>query len=518
MLHLSPAVREHFLLGRRALMPRLVLEIGTEELPPRFFPPAVGQLKEGMEGLLERLRLSHGEVRVWGTPRRLVVLVEEVAARQAAATREERGPAAKVAFKDGQPTKAAEGFAKRYGLTAQDLVSKQTEQGEYVFAVVHDPEAPAGPALAGALPELITSLSFPKSMRWGSTSLRFGRPVRWVLALLGEDVISFPLGDLQSGREARGHPVLVNEMFSVSSAEAYEKELEAKFVVVDPERRRAALAQQLAEIAEANDAEVMDDGLLEETVYLVEWPTCGLGKFDPNFLTLPRAVLVEEMRHVQSYFPMQNAAGELVPSFIAVRDGGGENLDGIIRGWEHVLVAKLIDASFFYEQDLKKPLAERVEALRGVVFQEKLGTMYEKVVRIGRIAETAASQMELPAAQVALLARAVLLAKADLTSEVVTELSDLQGTMGREYAIASGEPAEVAEAIGEHYRPRFAGDAIPATQVGRVLALADKLDNICRALRHRRDAERVGRSVWVAAGRDGRAEYRARVGAAGGVG
>ncbi len=273
--------------------------------------------------------------------------------------------------------------------------------------------------------------------------------------------------------------MLANEMFPVSSAEAYEKELEAKFVVVDPERRRAALAQQLAEIAEAHDAKVMDDGLLEETVYLVEWPTCGLGKFDPAFLRLPRPVLVEEMRHVQSYFPMQNAAGELVPSFIAVRDGGGENLEGIIRGWEHVLVAKLIDASFFYEQDLKKPLAERVEALRGVVFQEKLGTMYEKVVRIGRIAETAAAQMGMPPTQVALLACAVLLAKADLTSEVVTELSDLQGTMGREYAVASGEPAEMAEAIGEHYRPCFAGDAIPATQIGRVLALADKLDNIC---------------------------------------
>ena len=439
-------------------MPRLVLEIGTEELPPRFFPPAMGQLKEGMEGVLERLRLSHGEVRVVGTPRRLVVIAEEVAAQQAAATREERGPASKVAFdKEGKPTKAAEGFARRYGVTAQDLVVKQTEQGEYVFAVVHEPEAPAGPALAGALPELISGLSFPKSMRWGSTSLRFGRPVRWVLALLGDEVISFPLADVRSGREARGHPMLSNEMFPVSSSEAYERELEAHFVSVDPERRRAALAQQLAEMAEMQGAEVIEDGLLEETVYLLEWPTCGLGSFDPAFLRLPRAVLVEEMRHVQSYFPMQTAAGELVPNFIAVRDGGRENLEGIIRGWEHVLVAKLIDASFFYEQDLKKPLAERVEALRGVVFQEKLGTMYEKVVRIGRIAETAGEQMELPAAQIALLARAVLLAKADLTSEVVTELSDLQGTMGQEYALASGEPPEVAEAIGEHYRPRFAG-------------------------------------------------------------
>ena len=303
--------------------------------------------------------------------------------------------------------------------------------------------------------------------------------MRWVLALLGADVISFPLADLRSGRGARGHPVLANEMFPVAAAETYEKELEAHFVIADPERRRAALAQQLAEIAEANDAQVMDDGLLEETVYLVEWPTCGLGRFDPDFLRLPRPVLVEEMRHVQSYFPMQNAAGDLVPSFIAVRDGGGENLEGIVRGWEHVLVAKLIDASFFYAEDLKKPLADRVEALRGVVFQEKLGTMYEKVVRLGRIAETAASQMKLPAAQVARLARAVLLAKADLTSDVVTELSDLQGTMGRRYALASGEPTEVAEAIGEHYRPRFAGDAIPATQIGRALALADKLDSIC---------------------------------------
>jgi len=460
-------------------MPRLVVEIGTEELPPRFFPSAMAQLQEGAAALLERLRLTHGQVHVLGTPRRLALVVENVAAQQAAAVREERGPSAKVAFdKEGKPTKAAEGFARRHGLTAPDLVVKQTDGGEYVFAVVHEPEAPAPQALAAALPDLISGLSFPKSMRWGSTALRFGRPVRWVLALLGEEVIRFRLADLQSGREARGHPVLADGMFPVPSAEEYEGALERHSVIVDPERRRAALAQQLADLAEAQDAAVMDDGLLEETVYLVEWPTCGLGSFDPAFLRLPRPVLVEEMRHVQSYFPLQNAAGELIPGFIAVRDGGGANLEGIIRGWEHVLVAKLIDASFFYEQDLKRPLAERVEDLRGVVFQEKLGTMYEKVVRLRRIAEVAAGQMAFGAVDIAQLARAVLLAKADLTTEVVTDMSGLQGTMGREYALASGEPAEVAEAIGEHYRPRFAGDAIPQTQLGRGLALADKLDNI----------------------------------------
>lgn len=460
-------------------MPRFVLEIGTEELPPRFFPPALSQLREQGEAMVDRLRLSHGETKVYGTPRRLVLVVKDIAAQQAAAVREERGPSAKVAFDaQSQPTKAAEGFARRHKVSTQDLVVKQTDQGEYVFAMVHEPEAPAAEALASACPDLIAGLSFPKSMRWGTTSLRFGRPVRWVLALLDDQVVEFTLADLMSGRNARGHPVLADQMFPVSHAANYEGELERHFVIVDPTRRRAAIERQIAELAHPQQARVVDGGLLEDSICLVEWPTCALGTFDPAFLRLPRPVLVEEMKHVQSYFPLENELGELLPSFIAVRDGGSEHLPGIVQGWESVLRAKLIDAGYFYDQDLKTPLGERVEDLKGVVFQEKLGTMYEKMERVRKVAAAAAEQVGLSKSDRAALDRAALLCKADLTTEAVTDISTLQGVMGQEYALASGEPVEVADAIGEHYRPRFAGDDLPHTQLGRLLSVCDKLDTI----------------------------------------
>jgi glycyl-tRNA synthetase beta chain len=460
-------------------MPRFVLEIGTEELPPRFFPPAMQQLRESAEGALARARLSHQGVTVLGTPRRLVLIVEEVAPRQAPSVREERGPAARIASdEEGKPTRAAAGFARRHGVAPEDLVRRQTDQGEYVFAVVHEPEAGAGEALAGLLPDLIAGLSFPKSMRWGTESMRFGRPIRWLLALLGADVVRFSLAGLDSGRAARGHPVLANEMFEVPEASAYEEALARHFVAVDPARRRAAIERQVTELAESVGARVGDGELLDETTYLVEWPTAALGGFDRDFLRLPRPVLVEEMRHVQSYFPLEDEHGALLPSFVAVRDGGREHIETVVRGWEYVLIAKLIDAGFFYDQDLKTPLEDRVGALRGVVFQEKLGTMYEKVERLRQVAAEVASQAGLPPDQAAALDRAALLCKADLTTDVVTELSDLQGVMGGVYARHFAESEETARAISEHYRPRFAGDSVPSTELGRALALADKTDTI----------------------------------------
>jgi glycyl-tRNA synthetase beta chain len=460
-------------------MPRFVLEIGTEELPPRFLPPAMQQLGDAAESALARARLSHQGVTVLGTPRRLVLIVAAVAARQVPAVREERGPAARIAFdEEGKPTRAAAGFARRHGLAPEDLVRRQTDQGEYVFAIVHEPEAAAAEALAGLLPDLITGLSFPKSMRWGAESIRFGRPIRWLLALLGDEVVRFSLAGLHSGRAARGHPVLANEMFEVPDASAYEEELARHFVVVDPARRRAAIEQQVAELADSVGAQVVNGELLDETTYLVEWPTAALGRFERDFLRLPRPVLVEEMRHVQSYFPLEDERGALLPNFVAVRDGGRERIETVVRGWEYVLIAKLIDAGFFYDQDLKTPLEDRVGALRGVVFQEKLGTMYEKVARLRRVAAEVASQAGLPPAPAAALDRAALLCKADLTTDVVTDLPDLQGVMGGVYARHFGEPEQVAQAVSEHYRPRFAGDAVPSTDLGRALALADKVDTI----------------------------------------
>jgi len=498
-------------------MPRFVLEIGTEEIPPRYFPVALPHLAEAGKGMLERARLSHDEAKVYGTPRRLVFIAENLAAVQAPAVREERGPAAKIAFDaQGKPTKAAEGFARRWGITPDKLVRKQTDpsatlgtgQGEYVFAIITEPELPAVQALAPLLPGLITGIPFPKAMRWGSGALRFGRPIRWLLALVDDEVVEFELEGVKSGRLTRGHPVLAEGMFPISHAAEYEERLGERFVTVDDVERQKSIRGQLEAIARAQQADPVgvrwelpldraqrwmfpewvlqqmtsSDGLLMQTTFLTEWPKLALGHFDASFLNLPRPVLIEEMCYVQCYFPLEDGQANLLPSFIAVRDGGEEHLDKVVAGWENVLRSKLIDARYFYEQDLKTPLADRVEALKGVVFQEKLGTMHGKMERIRAIARDLGTQLALDGGKTEVLEKAALLCKADLTTEMVTELSGLQGIMGREYALRSGEDADVADAIGEHYRPRFAGDSIPQSRLGQLLAIADKADSITACL------------------------------------
>jgi len=495
-------------------MPRFVLEIGTEEIPPRFFPPALAQLHRDGRQMLERARLVFEDIKVYGTPRRLALIVEGLADRQAPETREERGPSAKIAFDaDGNPAKAAQGFARRYGLSPEQLVRKETDQGEYVFAVVKAPELPAGEALAGLLPDLIAGLSFPKTMRWGTGKLRFGRPIRWLLALVDDQVVEFELEGLRSGRETRGHPVLADGMHELKQASEYEARLWELSVIVDPDERQRRIEEQLTQIAADQGGTCLHGGrwydwpvsqfvtrpdafatdmstnLILQTVFLVEWPLCAMGRYDESFQNLPNPILIEEMQHVQSYFPLAEPWQDgdddwkLLPQFIAVRDGRDHNLDGVVAGWENVLRAKLIDASFFYEQDLKRPLADRVDDLKGVVFQEKLGTMYDKVERIKAVSSALSEALELDAPRREWLARAAYLCKADLTTEVVTELSDLQGVMGAIYAAdkehqQQAEPEEVSLAIRDHYRPRSAQDDTPGTTIGTFLAIADKIDTI----------------------------------------
>jgi len=495
-------------------MPRFVLEIGTEEIPPRFFPPALAQLRRDGRQMLERARLGFEDVKVYGTPRRLALIVEAIADRQAPETREERGPAAKVAFDaDGNPTKAAQGFARRCGLAPEQLVKKETDQGEYVFAVVRAPELPAGEALAGLLPDLIAGLSFPKTMRWGTGKLRFGRPIRWLLALVGEDVVSFELEGLRSGRETRGHPVLADGMKPVESAAAYEGALRERFVLVDPDERVELIYRQIQGIATTHEASahraVRDEETIEqlmekpeefaqvvawnlaiETAFLVEFPTAACGSFSEEFLELPEEVLIEEMIHVQSYFPLKDSGGRLLPRFIAIRDGGEEHLGTVVRGWESVLRAKLIDASYFYSEDRKRRLDDYVSDLEGMVFHEKLGTVHDKMQRLSTIAAVAGQQLRLSPRQKSDLVRAAVLCKADLATQMVAELSGLQGTMGSIYARKDREHTAVWEAIGQHYRPRSADDdildripdetegEIPDAGIGSVLAVADRVDTL----------------------------------------
>jgi glycyl-tRNA synthetase beta chain len=494
-------------------MARLVLEIGTEEIPPRYFPVALPALAEQGKAMLERARLSFREAKVYGTPRRLVFIAEDMAAVQSPKLREERGPAMKVAFDaEGKPTRAAEGFARRWGLTPGKLERRQTGQGEYVFAVIQEPELPAAQALAPLLPGLITSIPFPKTMRWGTGKLRFGRPIRWLLALVDEEVVEFELDGIRSGRLTRGHPVLAEGMYEVGEAAEYEKVLEGQKVVVDPDARREILRKTADELADAAGGIVwfwslpgpmtltdlvkepywfewgIQNNLILRAAFLVEWPTAGIGHFEEAYLALPEPILEAEMVHVQEYFPVRKrlvgteSKGRLLPCFVAVRDGGSDCLNEVVRGWESVLRSKLEDARYFYDRDRRVPLSDRLQGLRGVVLQEKLGSVYDKVQRVGVVARHFAGQLHLPVRDRDLLGRAALLAKADLTTELVAELPTLQGVIGRHYALLSGEPVAVADAIEEHYRPRHARDDTPWDLLSTILAISDKLDTVVACL------------------------------------
>lgn len=466
-------------------MPRLLLEIGTEEIPPAWLPPAIEQLVAAAGQRMETARIAYGSLKAYATPRRLALIGEEVAERQTPAVREVRGPAAKAAFDaQNRPTRAAEGFARSQDVEVSALEVRETDQGQYVFAVIRDEGRDTVEVMGEILPEIIKSLSFPKSMRWGTGTLRFARPIRSLVALLGDRPIPFVLDGLRAGRRTRGHVFLSRGMVSLSSADDYESALEERFVLVDSDRRLAALREELDRISQQQGGRVVDDGsLTRETTFNLEFPTALAGSFDEDFLALPREILIQAMRKVQEQFPIEDAGGRLLPKFIAVRDGDRAHLDIVREGNERVLRARLIDAQFFYERDRQTPLADRVESLREVIWQEGLGTVYDKVQRVRRLASQIAGDLNLDEQTREHIDRAALLCKADLVTSMVTEYepkmaADLQGLMGAEYARDSGEPQAVADAIAEHYRPRGADDKPPATVVGRVVALADKLDTL----------------------------------------
>lgn len=455
----------------------LLLEIGMEECPARFVGPALGELARLMEERLSAERLAHGGIRTLGTPRRLAVVVEGLAERQAELTQEVKGPPARVAFDEtGAPTQAARGFAANQGVRVEELVVKETAGGAYVVAVRHEPGKAATEVLPGVLASVVTSLRFPKSMRWGDGSLRFARPIRWLVALLGDEVVPFGLEGVTSGRATRGHRILADRAIEIASADEYVERLrEAGWVLVDVKERRESIRRQVEALAaEAGGELVMDEALLEEVTHLVEWPTALLGTFDRRYLDVPADILITSMKEHQKYFPVR--AGRLLPVFVAVRNGDDTSLDVVRAGNEKVLAARLADARFFYEEDLKRPLDARLDQLRGILFQERLGSLWDKVERIRGILSRVGAAY--PAAVRAKADRAALLCKADLVTHVVYEFPELQGVMGREYALAAGEDPEVAEAILEHYMPRHAQDGLPQTEPGILVSFADKADTI----------------------------------------
>ena len=457
----------------------LLFEIGTEEIPAHVMPHLLEDLAQLAETMLKEHRLSYEKVRTLGTPRRAALIVTGLAERQEDINTETRGPSVAIAFDaDGNPTKAGAGFARGQGVDPSALIQRDG----YVYASVHESGAATAELLTSLLPDLVRAIPLPNSMRWGDLDFRFIRPIRWFVALYGTEIVPFTLAGVTSGNHSRGHRTLAPADFVITSAADYEAACEKAYIIVDPERRRAMICEQITETAKAcgGTAEITPD-LLEEVLYLVEYPTALSGSFEEKYLALPAEAVITPMRDHQRYFPVKAADGSLLPAFITVRNGGKAHLDVVAHGNERVLRARLADAQFFFDEDRKKSLAEHREKLKTVVFQRGLGSMYEKTERLMALTTAIVEEMAAGDTDDAALAdarRAAELSKADLVTGMVTEFTELQGIMGREYALLDGESPAVARAIDEQYMPRFAGDELPQTPLGVALSAADKIDNI----------------------------------------
>ena len=457
----------------------LLFEIGTEEIPAHVMPHLLEDLAQLAETMLKEHRLSYEKVRTLGTPRRAALIVTGLAERQEDINTETRGPSVAIAFDaDGNPTKAGAGFARGQGVDPSALIQRDG----YVYASVHESGAATAELLTSLLPDLVRAIPLPNSMRWGDLDFRFIRPIRWFVALYGTEIVPFTLAGVTSGNHSRGHRTLAPADFVITSAADYEAACEKAYIIVDPERRRAMICEQITETAKAcgGTAEITPD-LLEEVLYLVEYPTALSGSFEEKYLALPAEAVITPMRDHQRYFPVKAADGSLLPAFITVRNGGKAHLDVVAHGNERVLRARLADAQFFFDEDRRKSLAEHREKLKTVVFQRGLGSMYEKTERLMALTTAIVEEMAAGDTDDAALAdaqRAAELSKADLVTGMVTEFTELQGIMGREYALLDGESPAVARAIDEQYMPRFAGDELPQTPLGVALSVADKIDNI----------------------------------------
>ena len=454
----------------------LLFEIGAEEIPAGFMPNILGQLKQLAETKLNDAHLPFESIATYGTPRRLALIVKGLADTSAEISERHKGPSASIAYDaDGNPTKAAIGFARGKGLDVADLV---VEDG-YIYAETKTAGVPAKDIVTDMLPQLITGLNFPKSMHWGNLDAKFVRPVRWLVALLDEDVIPVEFATVKSGNVTRGHRFLGADEITIKNAASYVDTLKENFVMVDQDARRELISKQLHDIAASKNASIVwDDDLLEEINYLVEWPTALCGGFEESYLALPDAAIITPMKDHQRYFPLVDQDGKLLPMFLTVRNGSDHSIEVVQAGNERVLRARLDDAKFFFNEDRKKPLIDRQDGLTKIVFQEGLGNLADKTERLLTLGRVFSEECELHEDARVVLERATELAKTDLTTGMVTEFTELQGVMGKEYALLDGESPEVAEAIFEQYLPRFAGDVLPQTEAGKVLSIIDKIDNI----------------------------------------
>lgn len=455
----------------------LAFEIGTEEIPAFDLAGAVKQLSTMVPSLLDDAAIPHGAVKIFSSPRRLIVIAEEIPEATEEKNEVFKGPSAKIAFDaEGNPTKAAQGFARGKGVDPSSLV---VEDG-YVYARTHTPSVNVASLLSSVLNKIIHGLSWPRSQRWGVQSEYFTRPVRWIVALFGNEVIDFTFAGLVAGRTTYGHRFLAPGPFEVADADSLVDVVRSASVIPSEAEREQVIREGVAKAeAETGFTAVLHPKTLVEVINLAEYPTVLVGTFDEEFLKVPEEIIVDAMLVHQRYFPLYDKDGKLTNRFIVVSNGDPACAETIVDGNERVVRARLYDAKFFYDEDLKQPLESYVDHLGKVVFQEKLGTMLDKTNRIQRLADYLAEDAGLAGQDLSDVERAARLCKADLVTSAVVEFTSVQGVMGSYYAAASGETAQVAQAIEQHYRPRFAGDEAPDTVVGKIVAIADKLDTVC---------------------------------------
>ncbi len=469
-------------------MMKILLEIGTEDLPARFLHRTILELKELSEKVLKENAIRFSTVKTYGTPRRLSLIVEEMAEYQETRTVEHFGPPKNVAFdKNGKPTMAAEGFARTHGINTESLIIKKKGKGEYVVAIIEKKGLPVEDLLETIFTKIITTLQFPKSMRWGNGTLRFARPIRWMTSLCGDKPVCFELDGIKSSNRTYGHRLLSGREILIHDIDKYIDVLRDNYVVLNHKERKELIKNQIAHMAKSLHSVVIEDEELLETVkFLVGYAQAVAGGFDEDFLRLPKELLVSVMRDHQKHFAFQDHDGNLVNHFVVVSNTLKENASIVKTGAERVIRARFEDAKFYYEEDIKAPLIERVEELKKIIFQEGLGTMYDKVNRLIAIGDflrrrlflTQAETLSFEIPEIEKLHRAVRLSKTDLITGVVREFPDLQGIIGKYYALQNGEDKEVAESIEEQYLPAYSEDHIPSTSLGTILSLADKLDNI----------------------------------------
>lgn len=459
-----------------------LLEIGMEEMPAKFAPGVLSQLENNARKKLDELRIVCKEIKGYGTPRRLALLLSGLADRQEDVCEEVKGPAQKAAYdSEGSPTKAVQGFARGQGVRLEDLFVQEWNGVPYVYAR----KTLKGEEIINILPQfcldMITGLSFPKPMRWGDHEVRFARPIRWLAALCDKEIVPFRYAGLQSGRLSRGHRTLGNSIV-LSQASNYLEDLENVFVLGDQEKRKRVIWEQVVSLAAAVGGYVEEDeGLLSEITHLVEYPTALIGEVDLNYMMMPEEVIITPMKEHQRYFPVRSKEGKLLPYFITVRNGDSTALDKVKDGNKKVLKARLEDAAFYYREDLKVPLEVQGAKLEKVIYHDKLGTVAQRVERIVELSGIVAEKMALSTEEKELVKRTARLAKADLVTHMVYDFPELQGIMGAYYAKSNGESPEVVCGIKEHYLPRFTGDSLPVSYTGRAVSIADKLDAIVGA-------------------------------------